>query len=366
MLEAREVVPYLLRRELISPQVIVDDSLVIEQVWRRNRSFRILAKGGLALLMKQGIRGAGLGSTANEAAVYRLLESNCESNRLSESYAPHFVDFDPEENILTLELVLNSRDLRDYYSSSKVRFAAALGSALGCTLGAVHRSGITLGRRKEVAILQCPPPWVLSIHRPDANVLHEFSPAMLQLISIIQGSTRLCKHLDDLRESWQPTAFVHGDLRADNILRLQASSSRRCPKIKLVDWELAGIGDVSWDIGSIFSEYLAMWIVSMPIAEAMQPDETMRLADCPLDTLQPTVRAFWQAYVERGELGTADSYGLLIRSVQWCAARLLQTAFERMRFAFEVTGNMICGLQLADNILDRPQEAIVHLLGIGL
>jgi hypothetical protein len=37
-----------------------------------------------------------------------------------------------------------------------------------------------------------------------------------------------------------------------------------------------------------------------------------------------------------------------------------------MQMAMELSGNVVCLLQLSLNMLRRPQEAMVHLLGIPL
>jgi hypothetical protein len=52
--------------------------------------------------------------------------------------------------------------------------------------------------------------------------------------------------------------------------------------------------------------------------------------------------------------------------VKYAAARLVQTGYEHMQHSSHVTGNIICLLQLSLNIMQRPSEAIAHLLGISL
>src|SRR5438128_286315 len=117
MLGFHEVAHYLFKRHLLSPQTVVDGALVVGEIGGRNRSFSVVVESRSAFLLKQGIWPAGLGSVANEAAVYRFIVSEMAPD--FEPYVPHFVDFDPEENILILEFVRNSRNLREYYSSTE-------------------------------------------------------------------------------------------------------------------------------------------------------------------------------------------------------------------------------------------------------
>ncbi len=54
-----------------------------------------------------------------------------------------------------------------------------------------------------------------------------------------------------------------------------------------------------------------------------------------------------------------------MRATRYAAARLIQTGFEQMQHSTHLTGNLVCLLQLSLNIMSRPQEAMVQLLGIS-
>ena len=78
------------------------------------------------------------------------------------------------------------------------------------------------------------------------------------------------------------------------------------------------------------------------------------------------MRRFWQAYVRQMGLEDRVAWEWLLRSVCYAAARLVQTAFEQSQGAVQLTGNALCFLQVSLNMLQRPDEAAVHLLGIPL
>ena len=82
--------------------------------------------------------------------------------------------------------------------------------------------------------------------------------------------------------------------------------------------------------------------------------------------MQPAMRSFWQSYVQGMGLDVATSSEWLLRAVKYGAARLVQTAYEQMQMSIHLTGNVVCLLQLSLNILQRPREAMVHLLGLPL
>jgi hypothetical protein len=55
-----------------------------------------------------------------------------------------------------------------------------------------------------------------------------------------------------------------------------------------------------------------------------------------------------------------------MRAIQYAAARLVQTAFEHLQLSNELAGDVGCLLQVSLNMMMRPHEAAVFLLGIQL
>jgi hypothetical protein len=152
------------------------------------------------------------------------------------------------------------------------------------------------------------------------------------------------------------------DLLAITFRTKDATEDRRL----IVDWEMAGIGDPCWDLGSVLNDYLSFWLLSIPITGETEPEEFLNLVKFPLARMQPAIRAFWRSYVKQIELDDVTSNQWLLRAVRYAAARLLQTTYEQMQVAMLVTGNVVCLLQLSLNMLMRPREAAVQLLGLPL
>jgi aminoglycoside phosphotransferase (APT) family kinase protein len=201
---------------------------------------------------------------------------------------------------------------------------------------------------------------------PDLGVFGDLSDATLRLLRAVQGSSALCDALDRLRDGWTREALVHGDIKWENWLVAGGATGGRQPRLKLVDWEFADLGDPCWDVGSVFADYLTLWLFSIPITGEQPPDRFLELARYPLERIQPALRAFWRVYVGRMGLDAAAADRALRRATAYGAARLVQSAFERTQVSFRLTGDLLYVVQLALNMLQRPQEAIVHLLGIAL
>lgn len=360
MLTCREVVPYLLRRQLISPDCMTVGDLTIEETSRRHHHFKITPRVGRCFLIKQGAGKERVAAIAREARVYRFLQSNADTAGL-QGYVPRCYEYDPREELLVLELLRDTIDVRERHARTG-RFSTSLAADIGRALATLHGYGIN--ESSDVEDRFAPqPPWVLSVHRPDLRMFCDLSSANVQIVKIVQQFDPLCRALDELREGWRDDTFIHFDLRWDNLI-VPTRSPGGPPRVKIVDWELAGEGDRFWDVGTIFAEYLSFWLSSIPISGETPPDRFMELARCPVQTMQPAMRAFWLSYVRATGLTPAMSREGLLRAVRYGAARLIQTSIERTHFSAQLAGAAVCLLQLSSNMLGQPQEAALHLLGI--
>jgi hypothetical protein len=359
-LRQTEVVPYLLRREFLHPAAVVECDVLVTDASRRNRNFRVVSERGPSYLLKQGVGNGGARTVEHEAAVYRSLREGPLREGMKR-YLPACHGYDTERGVLTLELLPRAESLRDYHVSRR-RFPTSLAKQLGEALGMLHRGSQAESDPRGTR----GPAWALSLHHPNVSVFRDVSAANLQLIKLIQGADEFCRHLDDLRAGWANDAFIHGDVKADNVIAFAPNNSGRKTRLALVDWEMAGRGDACWDVGSVFGEYLATWLLSMPITGEAAPERFVELARYPLEAIQPAIRAFWHAYVRRMGFDATMSHHRLTRAVRYGAARLVQTCYESSQTTTYLMGTTQCMLQLSLNILQRPLEATIHLLGIPL
>jgi Ser/Thr protein kinase RdoA (MazF antagonist) len=338
---------------------VVEGDLVVIDSSRRNRNFQVVSETGRSYLLKQGIGPGGAMTIVREAAALRFLQSDPHARGVGR-YLPPLQGYDARRGVLTLGLLRQAESLREH-QTRRGRFPVRLATQLGDALGRLHQ--VPIPGNAEMAR---GPAWILSLHRPWVSVFRDVSAANLQLIMRLQGDAGFCRLLDELREGWIEDALIHGDIKADNLVVFAHDGARRRTRLAVVDWEGAGRGDACWDVGSVFSDYLATWLSSMPITGESPPDHFMELARYPLDDLQPAIRAFWRAYTRRRGFAGAVATQHLMRSVRYGAARLVQNCYEQMQMATHFTGIDLCLLQLSLNILQRPLEASVHLLGIEL
>jgi hypothetical protein len=348
-----ELPRYLIARGLLSPESVVSGDLLMRDMSSRNRDYAVEVRSGLSLFVKQALDPDDR-YLQIEARRYSQLAS------LLPSVMPRFVLWDEELAVLVVELV-GDGDVHSTQAAASGKDAPAIGAAMGRAMGALHGStrvaaGIPVD---EPAIL----PGVLSLHRPDVSLFRDASAAAIELVEIIQQDDWLPALLDELRRNYHFVALIHHDAKWDNFVIERADAGLRT---RLVDWELAGIGDPAWDVGSVLAGYLSSWLFSIPVSGGVPPSHLLGLAERPVAAMRPSVQAFWAAYLDAlGPVPPDDPpASLLQRALLFCAGRLLQTAYEACQVADGVSSACVLHLQVAANIMRMPAVAAHRLLGL--
>ncbi len=358
MIASAEIESYLRERGLFDPSEGALADVAVERIARRNLIHKVTWDSD-GYIVKQGVGPEGSRSIANEAAAYRRFATHGGADL--GRYLAHFVDYDVERDALTVELVGNAENLRDYHINAG-HFSITLGRALGNALRVLHSSPPSTPKQPNG--FANTPPWILSLHRPDLNMLAHASSANIEMIKTVQQIPELGEHLDALRSSWLPTKLIHNDIRWDNCVVYGKRASGRRTRLKLIDLELVQLGDPLWDVGCALSDYLSLWVTSIPMTGEAPPDHYAQLSRYPLHRMQPAIRAFWQAYVHRTEPDSAQAAHALDTATRYAAARLIQTAFERTQLTTYLAGTVICMLQLSLNIFEQTTGAAGELFGI--
>ncbi|UQN08021.1 phosphotransferase family protein [Deinococcus sp. QL22] len=365
MLTESTVIPYLLRCGLIQHAAIVDGDVMVVNASRRNRNFQVISRYGPSFFLKQGLRQDDIVSPSREAQVYRAFE-NLSNFEALHAHLPRMHAFDPDEDLLIVELLAHTENLREYHRRTG-RFSTSLAASLGDVLGILH--GSSDRSLQSLTGLVAPEPAAFYLYRPGLALLRDFSHACIDLIQMIQHSPEVCRFLDEVRQDWRAEAPIHHDVRWDNILVAAGSSQKGARsgkrQITLVDWESSGLGDPCWDVGTVFGDYLSFWLSSVPVAGNGPPDRYLSLARYPLEKIQPAIRAFWHAYIRRLKLTPEKAEEWLVRSSKYAALKLIQTGLEQVQRASQWTLTSVCHLQLGMNVSQRPREGSVALMGLS-
>ena len=351
-----DLVHYLLERGLLERRAVVDGDVMVVEGVRRHHNYSVIRRNGAGLFVKQMQPDQAFSAQTlqKEAACYVLMESDPALQPIH-ALMPRFRSYDPDRHILVLELIGGGENLTELHRRVNA-FPSDVAQRIGELLARYHDvSGRELLPRANAAIFQGQPPWILSFHLMPRGSVQNLSAANGQFMTILQSYPDFGQALDRVRAGWRRNALVHGDMKFDNVvMRFEEQT------MHVVDWELADVGDSAWDVASILQAYLTWWIATLQRVPTGEPDDA---AQYPLETIQPAIRAFWDAYVSSRRLSAREADAELERAVSYAGARMLQTVYESMAWAPSLTQHAVWQVQACINILKQPRAAATDLLG---
>lgn len=369
LITANNIVYYLLEKGLITFESAVDGDLKVLEASRRNRNFKVMRKHHQGYFVKQVQQWEpqAIATLQCEAMCYWLSQSDPAFKPLA-LLVPRLFAYDAGRNILIVELLAGGETISEYQRRLDA-FPLNLASKLGQLLGTYHREvGTKLQHSPHQASFQKRMPWILTVHQQNPYLHNSMSAANSQLLSVVSKYPEFHQALGALQEQWRVDSLIHGDMKWDNCIVYRLPDASEEISLKIVDWELADLGDACWDVGAIFQAYLSCWILSMHMLADASPVQMMETAQYPLEKMQPAIQAFWKSYITTIEMDEQTDHALiqerLERSMKYGAARMLQTAYEYMAYSPQLTANILYLLQVSLNILQSPQEAISELLGM--
>ncbi len=349
LLTARNVPLYLAERGLLSYEAIVDGEVVVSDASRRNRNFKVRRGTQPGFFVKQAAHFDPLSTETvrRDARCYWLAANHPEFAALR-PLLPAFHDFDVARTALVASLV----DAETVYQLHLRlgTFPIEVAVALAKTLAHYHVAFRGLPSSEAGRTFPRTLPWVLVMGDPVAFPVAQQTPAGRELLQLAR-TLHVERMLSARRTAWQAETLIHGDLKWDNCLVTSTEAGR---EIRLVDWEIADIGDVAWDVGSILQTYLAHCLFTTAPASAAMDGERIRPA-------QPVLRAFWTAYVAAARV--ADPASLLDRSVAFAAGRLAQTAYESLFMSPSITASAADMVNVASRILAAGPHAYRIVFG---
>ena len=354
IITSRNLLRHLLSRGLVSSDSVVDGDLVIVDASGRNRNFKVLRQHSQSFFVKQ-VRNWNRQAAAMlqcEAACYFLARNDPDFSAL-EPLIPELYDFDQDRQALTTAFISDGEDLWEHLRRTG-SISPQIAGELGRSFGRFHRES-------EKRVLNSPHcsvfpkqiPWILSAERRNSHPFKELSHATSELFDHVDKSTELPTALGALRDQWRVSTLMHGDMRLENCILISGSSL----SLKIVDWELADLGDPRWDVGSILQAFLAPHVISLPPLDE-QLTLTALLEHPPLANLRPAVRSFWESYAHELQGSQNDLFEQCLR---YGAARMVQSAYEYMQFTPELSRNAVHLVELSSDILQDPSAAAEQL-----
>lgn len=188
-------------------------------------------------------------------------------------------------------------------------------------------------------------PWIFGIFKRPPTWR---PPTFHKVLPLIKNHSRLKTVLGSAALLWSHSYLIHGDIKWDNFLLMHVDESMK--NMRLIDWELAGIGDPGWDLAGVLNELL--------MTEAYSQGKTARdyRDEAHLYVLFETVR--------EAAIGIKDTYTqggmnhfnrqFAEKLILFTAVRLLQSAFEMAVVETVTQSEIAFPIQIAEYVLTYP------------
>jgi thiamine kinase-like enzyme len=381
LLSSQNVSQYLLDLNLCTQQDL--EFIQIESLPpAKNFNLLITFSQERKLFVKQerhGFNGIAANELINEWKFYQLQQHLPSFNCLKQSLIP-VINFDESHAIIIYEYLDKYSDLAKFYHQKKACYSA-IPTSLGKILATLHKTtfnnpdcqeNLTQISEKKIHSEFTNPAKNLqkSISRISPEIFGLVPQDCLKFFIFYQRYSSLGEAVTELKDSWHPCCLTHNDLKLNNILIHQdwePSLSEQLDEgiMRLIDWERCAWGDPAFDLGTIIASYLQMWLSSLVVASSIQIEESLRLAETPLEFLQPSILALTKSYLRNFPMILEYRPDFLRRVVQFTGLNLIHQIQSIMQHE-KIFGNTgICMLQVAKSLLCRPEQSLFTVFGAG-
>ena len=326
----------------LPPSDAADPRLRVDTLTRSHQVVRVTAPDGRAVIVKQPMpeaRQSGR-SLYRELYIYRLASWMEALSKILP--APLLIDEGRQLLVCEcLSFAPNWPDELEIESLAAPGVARELGQAMA---GWHHET-------KEIALEPSPAPGILYITDSLEPALEGRSESAQTFMRSLPADPEFRQALEEGANLYEPSCLIHGDIRPDNWVVRRSQSEL---KFKVFDWEMSGLGDPAWEIGSACSESVLQLIRS---GLSTDPDESgwPSLA-------KPTLHEFLSAYTTaRRDVDPSGSI-LWDRVTLFAAARLLHVASEWAEYSHNIdSGGVERIVAQARNLLRAREQAAASL-----
>lgn len=367
IIDIDNVTDYLLNRKILSTSSIVNGDLKIIDSSRKNRNLKVLRTNDTSFLIKQSYKTDFDSSITlkREALLYAMVQNYGMFSSLLE-IVPHIHDFDENKNLVLVEFIDGYSWAEYIYLTKGKDFGKKTIFSLGQIIGNYHT--IFKNKINEDRLNFLPRSFEVSFLHPGPEIFINLSQANMELLRIMQQDLESFGLMEEIFQIWGPQTLIHGDIKFDNIiLSLENKEDLESnKKIVIVDWESVSIGNPAWDIGSVFQEYIKLWISIIPITGLDSSEQLLISSSESFKEIQSSMRIFWEGYISVAGVNKSSSEinNLLIRSTEFCAIRLIQSVYEMNLSKDKLDNHSKYMIQISLNILRKVEDAVLQLLGI--
>jgi len=283
LITEQNVLHYLNDIGLVPYQTIFNQSIKIINVGSRNYNliFEIDGKDGYFIKQNKIFERDFISSIQVEAQVYRMFSFTEELH--IKDLVPSFVYYDGNKNTLITRYEKNATNFQSFINARQSANWKNIAQRQGDILACLHWK-TALPHLNNFPLIKKKKPWAFELAENNS----QYTPRNeigRQIIQILKDNKNYIAAVRNLFSDYNTTHLIHSDIKFSNFL---LNSSNSSAPLKLIDWEIASIGDPAWDLAGIWQSYI--WQIFYAANTVMETRENAQLEffDC--------IRRCWQAY----------------------------------------------------------------------
>jgi thiamine kinase-like enzyme len=370
LLSSQNVFEYLAERELCTQ---VDRDLnQVELKAAKNFNLLLTPLEGRKLLVKQerhNHEGKAAGEFLCEWRIQEFLQEFPELNHFR-SLLPEVLHFDKENSILVFRYLDDYRDLMNFYTDEN-SFPGEIAASLGTLLATIHRDTFNCQEYKDLfsrnldnSTTDLVTNLIRGLEKIGPEIFREVPADGLKFFALYQRYDSLGQAIAQLGSALVPSCLTHNDLKLNNILLHINWQQPSNGIVRLIDWERSAWGDPAFDLGTLISSYVQIWLGSLVISNSLSIEESLRLAMTPLEQIQPSIATLVQSYLNTFPDILEHRPDFLQRVVQFAGFALIQQIQAMIHYQKSFGNTGIAMLQVAKTLLCRPEQSVPTIFGI--
>lgn len=369
LLNSQNVFDYLTRHNLCSQ--VEKDQIEIELKPAKNFNLLLTLQNNQKLLVKQerhNHEGKASGEFLSEWRIQEFLQRFPELNHLHPSL-PEILHFDAENSIIVFRYLDDYQDLMEFYTKEN-NFSKEIPVAIGTFLAAIHRHTFNNQEYQDFFSQHPNNPrteqvrnLIRGLERIEPEIFGLVPADGLRFFALYQRYDSLGEALTNLGNAVIPCCLVHNDLKLNNILVHKNWQQPTNSIIRLIDWERSAWGDPAFDLGTLISSYVQLWLGSLVISKSLSLEESLGLAMTPLEKLQPSIATLTQVYLQTFPEILEHRPDFLLRVMQFTGFGLIQGIQAMIQYQKTFGNAGIAMLQVAKSLLCRPEQSMPTIFG---
>ncbi|MBE8988322.1 phosphotransferase family protein [Nostoc sp. LEGE 12450] len=343
----------------------------IEPVAAKNFNLLLSWSSDRKLLVKQeryDQEGKAAGEFLREWRIQEFLQQFPELDKYR-LFLPEVLHFDAENSIIVSSYLDNYRDLMDFYTNEN-SFPTEIVREIGTLLATIHRD--TFNNQEYEDFFSANPNNLMddqvsylirALERIGPEIFGLVPDDGLRFFALYQRFDSLGKAIGELGNAVISSCLTHNDLKLNNILLQKDWQDSSNSIVRLIDWERSTWGDPAFDLGTLISSYVQIWLSSLVISNSLSIEESLRLAITPLELLQPSIATLTQAYLNTFPQIIEHRPDFLLRVVQFAGFALIQQIQAVIQYQKSFGNTEIAILQVAKALLCRPEQSMQTIFG---